>query len=86
LIIYLNKEFFYQEKIEFYDKNGTIEKISTTEYEKIDGLWVVNKVNMQNIKKRHKTTIIMTDIKINQGLKDDEFTVEKLRSFAEQED
>ena len=86
LIIYLNKEFFYPEKIEFYDKNRTIEKISTTEYEKIEGLWVANRVNMQNIKKRHKTTIIMTDIKINQGLKDDEFTVEKLGSSAKQED
>ena len=54
--------------------------------EKIEGLWVANRVNMQNIKKRHKTTIIMTDIKINQGLKDDEFTVEKLGSSAKQED
>jgi len=77
LVVYLHKKFFYPEKIEYYGESG-IEKISTTKYKKIDGLWVAYEVTMQNIKKMHKTTIIMTDIKINQGLKDDEFTLEKL--------
>ena len=82
LVVYLHKNFFYPEKIEHYNSDGTIEKISTTEYIKIDGLWVANKVTMQNIKKRHQTTIIMTNIKINQGLKDDEFTLEKLAPLS----
>ena len=85
LIVYLNKNFFYPEKIEFYGQNS-IEKISTTKYEKIDGLWVANEVTMQNIKKMHQTTIIMSDIKINQGLKDDEFTLEKLSGSHNDED
>lgn len=85
LIVYLNKKFFYPEKIEFYGLNS-IEKISTTKYKKIDGLWVANEVTMQNIKKMHKTTIIMTDIKINQGLKDDEFTLEKLSGSNKNEE
>ena len=84
MIIYLNKKFFYPEKIEFYDQSGTIEKISTTKYIKIDGLWVANEVTMQNIKKRHQTTIIMTDIKINQGLSDDDFTLEKLAPVSDE--
>ena len=85
LIIYLNKKFFYPEKIEFYGQKG-IEKISTTKYQKIDGLWVANEVTMQNIKKRHQTTIIMTNIKINQGLKDDEFTLEKLSDYEKKKE
>jgi outer membrane lipoprotein-sorting protein len=85
LIIYLNKKFFYPEKIEFYGQKG-IEKISTTKYQKIDGLWVANEVIMQNIKKRHQTTIIMTNIKINQGLKDDEFTLEKLSDYEKKKE
>jgi len=37
---------------------------------------------MENVKKKHKTTIIMTEININQGLSDDEFTLEKLSGRA----
>ena len=77
LVVYIHKEFFYPEKIEYYGENA-IEKISTTKYKKIDGHWVAYEVTMQNIKKMHKTTIVMTDIKINQGITDDEFTLEKL--------
>ena len=78
LIVQLNKKEFYPERIEYYDKKEKLEKISTSTYIKIDGLWVAEKVSMENKKKNHRTTILMTDIKINQGLKDDEFTLEKL--------
>ena len=78
MVVYVHKKFFYPEKTEFYDKKGDIEKISTSNYTNIDGCWVANQVTMENVKKKHKTTIIMTDIKINQGLKDEEFTKEKL--------
>lgn len=84
LKVHINKKLFYPEKIEFYNKNGNIEKISTSHYVKIDGYWVANEVTMENIKKKSKTTIIMTDIEINQGLKDDEFTLEKLASPSEE--
>jgi outer membrane lipoprotein-sorting protein len=86
LILIVNKKHFYIEKTEYYNDDGVLEKRSTSKYQKIDGHWVVNEVSMENVKKTHKTTIKLTDIKINQGMKDDEFTVEKLRSFAEQED
>lgn len=86
MILIVNKKYFYIEKVEYYNDKGVLEKRSTSQYQKIDGHWVVNEVSMENVKKGHKTTIILTDIKINHGLKDDEFTVEKLRSFAEQED
>ena len=85
MIIIVNKKHSYIEKAEYYNDEGVLEKRSTSQYQKIDGHWVVNEVSMENVKKAHKTTIILTDIKINQGLKDDEFTVEKLRGFAEQE-
>ena len=85
LILFVNKKFFYIEKSEFYNDEGVLEKRSSSQYQKIDGHWVLNEISMENVKKSHKTTIKLTDIKINQGLKDDEFTVEKLRGFAEQE-
>ncbi len=78
VIVHINKKYFYPEKFEYYDKKDNLEKVSTSKYIKIGGFWVVNEVTMENVKKKHQTTIVMTDIKINQGLKDDEFTLEKL--------
>jgi outer membrane lipoprotein-sorting protein len=87
LVVYLNKKFFYPEKMEFYSNiSGNIEKISTTKYKMIDGYWVANEVTMRNIKKSHQTTIIMTNIMINQGLKDEEFTLEKLAPLSNEKD
>ena len=78
VIVHIHKKLFYPVKFEYFDKKDSIEKVSTSKYIKIGGLWVANEVTMENVKKKHKTTIIMTDIKINQGLSDDEFTLEKL--------
>lgn len=78
IIIYMNKEYYYPEKMEFFSEKEELEKIATSQYVKIDGFWIADKVTMETVKKRHKTTIVMTEVKINQGLKDDEFTVEKL--------
>ena len=78
VIVHVNKKFYYPEKFEYYDKKGNLEKLSTSTYIKIAGCWVADEVTMENVQKKHKTTIVMTDIKINQGLSDDEFTLEKL--------
>ena len=78
LVIHVNKQYYYPEKIEYFDKKGNLEKVSTSSYKKIAGCWVTNEVTMENVKKKHKTTIVMTEIKINLGLSDDEFTLEKL--------
>lgn len=83
VIVHINKKLFYPEKFEFYDKKDNLEKVSTAKYVKVDGFWVASEVTMENVKKKHKTTIIMTEIKINQGLNDDEFTLEKLSGPAD---
>ena len=82
LIVHINKKTFCPEKIEYFDKKDNLEKVSTSAYKKINGCWVSNEVTMENVKKKHKTTIFMTDIKVNQGLSDDEFTLEKLSGRA----
>ena len=63
---------------------GTAEGITACQMDiKIDGLWVADEVTMETVKKKHKTTIVMTDTKVNQGLNDDEFTIEKLKDSIE---
>ena len=78
LIITVNKKFFYIEKTEYFDKKNQKVKIATNEYKKIDNQWVVSTVSMENLKKKHSTKFLMTNIKINSGLSDDFFTVEKM--------
>ena len=78
IVARFNKQYYYPEKFEYYDKKGTKLKVALYHHSKIDGLWVVNQINMTNVKKNHRTLFIMTNIKINTGLSDDLFTVEKM--------
>jgi outer membrane lipoprotein-sorting protein len=79
LVVYINKSYFYPEKFEYF-KAGQKVKESVYKYKKIGNYWVANSVSMKDIKKQHMTKLLMTNIKINQGLKDDIFTVDNLVS------
>jgi len=78
LIVTINKKHFYPEKIVFFDKKSKKVKEAVYKYKKINNYWLADVVTMTNLKKNHKTTIKMTNVKVNQGLKDEDFTVEKL--------
>jgi len=79
ILLYLNKEFFYPEKMEYFDKRDEMIKVATYKYSKQGKYWYAEEVLMKDLKKNHSTGIIMTELKFDQGLKDDEFTVEKLQ-------
>jgi outer membrane lipoprotein-sorting protein len=78
IVAQFNKQYYYPVKFEYYDKKGKKLKVALYHHSKINGLWVVDKINMTNVKKNHRTLFIMTNIKINTGLSDDLFTVEKM--------
>ncbi len=78
LVMTVNKKYFYPDKIEYYDKNNALLKEGDYKYKKIGKYWVADIVTMKDLKKQHKTTVKMINIKINQGLKDSDFSVEKL--------
>ena len=77
LIAYIDKTNYYPVRIEYYDKGGNKGKEATYKYSKINGYWNADEVVMTDLKKKSSTTITMTDVKFDQGLKDDLFTVEK---------
>ena len=77
-VVYINKEYYYPEQFDFYDKKNQMVKKAIYNYAKINNYWVSDEISMEDLKKDHKTTIYMSDIKINQGLKDDLFTLENL--------
>ena len=78
LVVHVNKKYYYPDKIEYFDKKDGKLKEAEYKYKKVGNYWVADVVTMINVKKNHKTVIKMSNIKINQGLKDSDFTVEKI--------
>jgi outer membrane lipoprotein-sorting protein len=78
IIVTLNKENFYPEKMEFYDLVNKKFKEATYEYEKIGNYWNARQVIMADLSKQHMTKIMLKDVKFDQGIPDEEFTLEKL--------
>jgi outer membrane lipoprotein-sorting protein len=78
IIVTQNKQHFYPVKMEYYDRINNKFKEATYDYIKIGKYWNAEQVIMADLKKQHMTKIILSDVKFDQGLSDDEFTVEKL--------
>ncbi len=78
LIVTVNRKHYYPEKFEYFAKNGQKVKEAVYHFKKVGKYWIADQVTMKDLKKQHSTELKMTDIKINQGLKDDLFTVDNL--------
>jgi len=79
IVLQLDKSNFYPLKMDYYDSRGNHFKEATYTYAKVDNYWYAREVLMKNLKKQHSTKIIMKDIKFDQGLSDDIFTVENMQ-------
>ncbi|MCT4623289.1 MAG: outer membrane lipoprotein-sorting protein [Schleiferiaceae bacterium] len=79
LVMDIDKTNYFPVKTDYY--NSKMEKVKEANYHhiKVSGIWVADKVSMETIKKKHKTEMTMTNIKLNQGLSDGLFTVEQLK-------
>jgi len=78
LVVTVNNKHFFPERIVYYDLNGEIMKEADYQYEKIGNLWNARIASMTNFRKAHTTRITNSNVKLNQGLKDSDFTVKKL--------
>jgi len=54
-------------------------KVASYTFEKVGNYWNAKEVNMKDIKRKHSTKMIMSDVKFDTGLSDDEFTLRKLK-------
>jgi outer membrane lipoprotein-sorting protein len=79
IILALNKKYFYPEKMDYYDKKGNHFKTATYKYKKSGQYWYAEEVFMKDFKKEHSTLTVMKEVKFDQGLKDEDFTVEKMK-------
>lgn len=85
IIVYLNREHRYPEKMEYFDDNKEFFKYATYSYVKQGKYWYAQEVVMTDIKKEHSTSIFLTEMKFDQGISDDVFTVENLAGKKDSE-
>lgn len=79
VIVNINSANFYPETMEYYDKGNTKIKEAKYTFKKIGNYWNAAEIEMTDLKKNHKTKMLMSDVKYDQGLSDDDFTVRKLK-------
>ncbi len=78
IIVTIDKINYYPESMVYYDKSGRKYKEATYTYKKSGRYWYASEVTMKNLKKNHISKIKLTNMKFDQGLSADLFTVEKL--------
>jgi len=72
---WIRKDNFVGMKKEFYDEDEELLKVLTIKkVEKISGFWVISHSEMKNVQKNHKTTIQLSNIKINTGVSASKFS------------
>lgn len=76
----INRTFYYPEELKYFNQKGEKIKQENFHFIKVKGIWVPREVDMINFDKKHMTKIIMSDIKVNTGLKDEIFTVRNLEN------
>lgn len=79
IIASVHREYFYPEKMEYFDRKGNKVKEATYSFEKIGKYWNSKQIEMKDLKKKHSTKIQLVDVKFDTGIPDDEFTVRKLK-------
>ena len=79
VVVKIHKTDYYPVAMDYFDKGKKKIKEATYQFEKIGEYWNAKEIGMTNLKKKHATKMIMSGVKYDQGISDDEFTVRKLK-------
>ncbi|MBT3588902.1 MAG: outer membrane lipoprotein-sorting protein [Flavobacteriaceae bacterium] len=85
IILTMDKTNYYPIKMEFFNKSNNYLKLATYTYKKQDNYWYAKEVIMTSVLKKHSTSIILSDVKFDQGMNDDVFTIENLKAEVEKD-
>jgi outer membrane lipoprotein-sorting protein len=83
IIVYIDKTNSYPIKMEYFDQDKVYFKNAVYKYKKKGNYWYAEEVFMTNIKKKHSTKILLTEIEFDKGISDDVFTVDNLKKKKE---
>ncbi len=74
-VTWIRKSNFVGLKKDFYDEDDELLKtLSIKKLEEISGLWIITHSEMENVQKNHKTSMELSNIKINTGVPASKFT------------
>jgi outer membrane lipoprotein-sorting protein len=79
LIVKVHKTNYYPVSMEYYDRGNKKIKEAVYQFKKIGNYWNAAEIKMTDLKNNHETKMIMSEVKYDQGISDDEFTVRKLK-------
>jgi outer membrane lipoprotein-sorting protein len=80
LKMWVDKKTYVYDKIEYYDKKDKLQKaLQTRKIKQVDGYWTPQEMEMHDVQKEHKTTMLFTEIKHDTGLEDELFTQRYLK-------
>jgi hypothetical protein len=65
-------------KIEYYDKNNDLLKEQTLKWQRVDGAWVWDQVQVRNVRNEHMSVFEVSDVKVNTGIDDPVFSERNL--------
>lgn len=74
IVRWVSADDYLIDKIDYYDREGRLLKKQTIAWKQIGDAWVWQKVVIANVQTGSQTTLNLTDIQVNQGLKDSLFT------------
>jgi len=79
-ITWINRDSWIGLKKEFYDEDGDLLKILMVEDQQVfDGITVITKMRMNNIQKKQSTVMSFSNVVVNKGIADDNFTERIMR-------
>jgi hypothetical protein len=82
IVRWISADDFLTDKIDYYDRDGRVLKKQTIAWKQIGDAWVWQKVVIANVQAGSQTTLNLTDIQVNQGLRDSLFTERMMEQGA----
>ncbi len=79
LIVKVHKTIYHPTYMGYYDRGNKKIKEANYKFIQIGKYWNAEEIEMTDLKKNHKTIMLMSDVIYDAGLSDDEFTVRKLK-------
>jgi hypothetical protein len=77
--LWVAKDIPYAVLAEYYDQSGKLARIlKSMQIEKITGVWLARLVEMSTPAEGTKSVLAISDVKFNQGLKEDGFSLQAL--------
>ena len=73
-ISFIDQQSLLPVKIEYFDKSGALWKTAHIDWQETGGVWCWKRAVVENAQSGDVTTIVITDVQVNAGLPDSDFT------------